>query len=177
MVSNSSSLQKEVRIILVCGIPGTGKTTYSKWLAQQKAFDHLNFDELLSGIGTPSQLQLIGILKTSPKEFVHELSRRGRPTVIDWGFPLASIELVRQLQHRGIAVWWFDGDREAARQSFTARGTVSPEAFRNQMSAIGKEWDQLKATVGERVINVVAAGPTHLAPERIFVEMFGSAAD
>jgi shikimate kinase len=37
------------RTLLVCGIPGSGKTTYCRWLAQQKGFDHLDFDELLSG--------------------------------------------------------------------------------------------------------------------------------
>lgn len=173
MISKTISPQKDKRIVLVCGIPGAGKTTYSKWLAQQKGFDHLDFDELLSGRGTPAQLQLIGLLKTSPKDFVHRLSRRGC-TVIDWGFPLASIPLIRELQERGISVWWFDGDREAALQSFTARGTVSREAFRNQMGAIEKGWNQIKEIIGERVIKTVAAGPTHLAPEKIFVEMFRS---
>jgi hypothetical protein len=173
MISETSSLQRDRRIVLLCGIPGSGKTTYSRWLAQQKAFDHLDFDELLSGTGTPTQLKLIGLLKTSPRDFVHKLSRRA-PTVIDWGFSLASIALIRELQQRGISVWWFDGDREAALQSFIARGTVSLEAFRNQMGAIEKGWNQIKAVIGNRVINAVAAGPTHLAPEKIFVEMFGS---
>jgi|SRR5450631_486843 hypothetical protein len=171
MISKTVSPQKDRRIVLVCGVPGSGKTTYSKWLAQQRGFDHLDFDELLSGLGTPTQLQLIGLLKTSPRDFVHKLSRRGR-TIIDWGFPLASIAIVRELQERGISVWWFDGDREAALQSFTARGTVSLEAFRNQMGAIEKGWNQIKEIIGNRVINTVAAGPTHLAPEKIFVEMF-----
>jgi hypothetical protein len=174
MIFNPISPEKHMRAVLVCGIPGTGKTTYSKWLAQQKAFDHLEFDELLSGIGTPAQLQLIALLKTSPKEFVHKLFTRRRSTVIDWGFPLASIALVRELQQGGIVVWWFDGDREAALQSFAGRGTVSLEAFRIQVGGIEKEWDEIKTIIGDRVIKAVAAGPIHLAPERIFVEMFSN---
>jgi hypothetical protein len=168
-----TSKNKDRRIVLVCGIPGSGKTIYSKWLAQQKGFDHLDFDELLSGRGTPTQLELIGLLKTSPKGFVHKLSRRG-PTVIDWGFPPTSIALIRVLQGRGIPVWWFDGDREAALQSFTARGTVSLDAFRIQMNAIEEAWSQIKEIIGDRIINAVAAGPTHLASEKIFIEMFRS---
>ena len=163
------------RTILVCGIPGSGKTTYCKWLVQQKGFDHLDFDELLSGRGAPAHLDLTALLRTKPKDFIHKLSRRRR-TVIDWGFRPANIALIRQLQAGGIAVWWFDGDREAALQSFTARGTVSLEAFRTQMSAIETAWSQIKEIIGDRLINAVAAGPTHLAPERIFVEMFGSTA-
>jgi hypothetical protein len=94
--------------------------------------------------------------------------------VIDWGFRPADISLVRQLQAGGIAVWWFDGDREAALQSFTARGTVSLAAFRAQMDAIVTAWSQIKEVIGDRLINAVASGPKHLAPERIFEEMFGS---
>jgi hypothetical protein len=143
------------------------------WLAQQKGFDHLDFDELLSGRGTPTQLKLIELLKKSPNGFVHKLSRRGR-TVIDWGFPPTNIPLIRTLQERGISVWWFDGDREAALQSFTARGTVSLDAFWIQMDAIEEAWSQIKEIIGDRIINAVAAGPTHLASEKIFVEMFRS---
>lgn len=94
--------------------------------------------------------------------------------MIDWGFRPADISLVRQLQAGGIAVWWFDGDREAALQSFTARGTVSLAAFRAQMDAIVTAWSQIKEVIGDRLINAVASGPKHLAPERIFEEMFGS---
>ncbi len=158
---------------LVCGIPGSGKTTYSRWLTQEKGFHHLDFDELLSGRGTPAQLDLIELLKTSPEDFVRKLSKK-RPTVIDWGFPPSSISLIRLLQSRGIAVWWFDGDREAARQSFTARDTVSLDDFRTQMEAIEMAWNSIKEVVADGVINTIAAGPTYLAPERIFVEMFGS---
>jgi len=157
----------------VCGIPGFLKTIYSNWLAQQKGFNHLDFDELLSGRGSPRQLELIGLLKTSPKGFVHKLSRRGR-TVIDWGFPPVNIALVRALQERGISVWWFDGDREAALQSFTARGTVSLDAFRIQMDAIEEAWNQIKEIIGNRIINAVTAGPTYLASEKIFVEMYAA---
>jgi len=161
------------RTILVCGIPGSGKTTYCTWLAQRKGFDHLNFDELLSGSGAPAHLDLIALLRTKPKDFIHKLSRRRR-TVIDWGFRPADISLIRLLQAGGIAVWWFDGDREAALQSFTTRGTVSLVAFRAQMDAIETAWSQIKEVIGDRLIDTVASGPKHLALERIFEEMFGS---
>ena len=173
MISKTISPKKDRRIVLVCGIPGFLKTIYSNWLAQQKGFNHLDFDELLSGRGSPRQLELIGLLNTSPKGFVHKLSRRGR-TVIDWGFPPVNIALVRALQERGISVWWFDGDREAALQSFTARGTVSLDAFRIQMDAIEEAWNQIKEIIGNRIINAVTAGPTYLASEKIFVEMYAA---
>jgi len=173
MKSNTVTPSNNGEILLLCGIPGSGKTTYCKWLAQQKRFDHLNFDELLSGIGPPKHLQLVELLKTSAKEFVHKVSRGGR-TVIDWGFPLACIGLVRELEQRGVSVWWFDGDREAALQSFTARGDVPVEAFRIQMAAIEQGWSQIKDIVKGRTIKTVAAGPTHLASEEIFLEMFRS---
>jgi len=42
------------------------------------------------------------------------------------------------------------------------------------MDAIEEAWSQIKEIIGDRIINAVAAGPTHLASEKIFVEMFRS---
>jgi hypothetical protein len=39
--------------------------------------------------------------------------------------------------------WWFDGDRSAAQEAFTHRGTVSLQAFKAQMAAIEREWPHI----------------------------------
>lgn len=159
--------------VLVCGIPGSGKTTYCEWLAREKKFLHLDFDQLLNGNGTPLKLSLVALLRRNPKDFVEELSRKSQLTVIDWGFPMESLPVVHFLKESGFTIWWFDGDRAAARRAFANRGTVSMEAFQAQMESIKRHWSQIEEVVGGNVIMSIGVGPTHVTAERIFAEMFG----
>jgi tetratricopeptide (TPR) repeat protein len=73
--------------ILVCGIPGSGKTTYCAWLEQKKGFLHLDFDELEKGNGTDKKLALLDCLRHSAERFLTVIARIEQPIVIDWGFP------------------------------------------------------------------------------------------
>jgi len=159
-------------ILHVCGIPGSGKTSYSEWLERQKGFLHLEFDQLQRGLGTQSNLSLIELLKANPDAFISRLFQTGQSTVIDWGFSLSDLSLVCRLQQRGTVTWWFDGDRKAVRQAFIERRTVSPEAFQVQMDSIERNWQAIKEIIGTRIIKTVAPGPTHAAPEWIFDQMF-----
>ena len=160
-------------IVHVCGIPGSGKTSYSEWLERQKGFLHLEFDQLQRGLGTQSNLSLIELLQANPDAFISRLLQTGQSTVIDWGFSLSDLSLVCRLQQRGTVTWWFDGDRKAARQAFIKRGTVSPGHFKVQIDSIEKNWQAIKEIIGTRIIKTVAAGPAHAAPEWIFDKMFG----
>ena len=106
--------------------------------------------------------------------FLSGLRKAGRPVAIDWGFPVNSLEAVRLLKQGGFVPWWFDGDRRAAQEAFTRRGTVSLQAFRMQMAAIELHWVDIKKIIESNAIDVVLPGPKHLPPERIFEEVFGS---
>jgi hypothetical protein len=157
-----------VRVILVCGIPGSGKTTFCKWLESEREFVHLDFDQLLKGQGTLDKLSLIGVLRQDPEDFMSEVSQKGQSIAIDWGFPTASLPLVRGLKEKGATVWWFDGNRVAARISFTSRGTVPLKAFHAQMDSIDRDWQKIKEVIGENIIETVSPGPNYMTPESIF---------
>lgn len=160
------------RNILVAGIPGSGKTTFCQWLEREKGFVHLDFDELLQARGTEQKLALIRCLGHTAEEFLSAISRQEQPIAIDWGFPLEGLSLVRLFKQSGFAIWWFDGDRNAARESFVQRGTVPLERFTVQMQSIEEEWSRIEDVTGDNIINVVTAGPTHPAPEYIYRRMF-----
>ncbi len=160
-------------IVHVCGIPGSGKTSYSEWLEREKGFLHLDFDQLLHGFGTQHKLSLIALFRGNPEAFISRLSQKSQSTMIDWGFPLSMLSQVRWLQQKGTVTWWFDGDREAARQAFIKRGTVSLKDFLVQMDSIEKNWQAIKEIIGTHIIKTVTPGPTHATPECIFEEMFG----
>jgi hypothetical protein len=112
----------------------------------------------------------------SASALVTALKTGRRPVVIDWGFPTQCLSVVAALKAAGVQIWWFDGDREAARQAFTRRGTVSVQALAVQMAGIEKAWPRIQAVIGPHVIETVSAGPRFVEPGSIFTLMFGPAA-
>ena len=160
--------------ILISGIPGSGKSTYCRWLEQEKGFIHLDFDELLNGRGSERKLMLIQHLSNTAVDFIRAIAEEKRPIVIDWGFPVAGLSLIRLFKLSGITIWWFDGDRAAAEESFIRRGTVPLEAFRAQMRSIAQGWSQIEEVIGDNVIYAVNAGPSYATPEIIYQRMFSS---
>jgi hypothetical protein len=92
--------------------------------------------------------------------------------ILDWGYPPAFLPLIRAFHEAGIVAWWFDGDRVAARRSFTTRGTVSIGAFEVQMSAIQAVWPELSAFYGTRVITAIKADGSFTDPVEIFALLF-----
>ena len=135
---------------------------------------HLDFDELLKRQGSPRKLSLFDLLCQRQEEFFARLPTRKWPIVIDWGFPIGSLPAVQLLKEHGFVVWWFEGDREATRQSFDERGTVSPEAFRVQMDSIEKNWSAIKGVIRGNIIEAVSRGPAHARPEQLYKKMFES---
>lgn len=171
---NTGSVNSPSTVLHISGIPGSGKSTYCKWLENKKGFLHLDFDELLQGRGSPAKLALITRLQSSPETFADEVFQLHKPVVIDWGFPPSSIWVVQFFKDRGFQVWWFDGDRDAAREAFSDRATVSMEAFNVQMAAIERQWAAIAQLAGTNIVESITRGPLHTAPEVIFERMFGA---
>ena len=143
--------------IVVSGVPGTGKSTYASWLHQTYGFVHQDVDRQ----GLPSASVLTQ-----------------RPLVVDWGFPANEpgltdcIALIRSWKTTGAKVWWFDGDREAALESFLKRGTVPKQSWDYQMQGINDNWSKIEAAIDGRV-DVISS--THrLPPEQVCSCMFAS---
>ena len=140
--------------LLICGIPGTGKSTFSRWLAAQHSYVHVDVDV---GVSTP-----LDELMKSPR------------LVIDWGFPLASFATVEALIERGLEPWWFDGDRGAALSSFLSRGNVPKVAWDQQLAGIESRWQDIARLFRGRILNVIAPGPIHMQMEERFTQITGS---
>lgn len=128
-------------LLLITGIPGTGKTYYGEKFATEFGFAHFDLEdqETLSRFTTFAHL-------------ISELLSLNKSVVVTWGFnpedPL-SIELIRQLRNAGFKLIWFDGNRPAALKAFRQRGSVSEQALAAQMQRIerAKVVERLKPTV------------------------------
>lgn len=156
-------------ILLICGIPGAGKTTFARWLEKTKGFLDLDVerDETLCQAGLEELWEEV-FTKRSVHPFLDALRKLNRPVVIDWGFPPSCLNIVRALQKQGVQVWWFDGDRAAARRKFIERGTVWVECLDIQMIDIESEWKEIAAVIGANVLNVLDKDGMFLSPEAIY---------
>jgi len=60
-----------------------------------------------------------------------------------------------------VEIWWFDGERDAARQSFIDRGTVGVECMAVQMVDIQQELLAIKSSVQRASVSSIKWRPGH----------------
>lgn len=160
------------KIFIISGIPGVGKSTYGKWLENEKGFiywdvEHETLDNLSirNGISFGNGMDI--------GEFLKKMNSINNVGVIDWGFPPDKcLETIRNFKNNGLSIWWFDGDRKAARESFLKRDTVSEQDLDIQMKKIEHYWTQIKDLYGDNIINVLKKGPEYISPNIIYNRMF-----
>lgn len=159
----TKAVVKRQRIILVSGIPASGKSTYARWLASSKQYNHLDVDLAANG-----QIRLDVWL-----ESIRQSQKSG---VIDWGFPPANLDTVKWLVSQGVEHWWFDGNHKAARRKFLERHQRGEHpagviALDQQMAQIQAHWDEIKKVFRGRIIRSILPGPVYVTPVTIFERM------
>jgi hypothetical protein len=134
-----------VRLLLLTGIPGTGKTTLGNYLAEHHSFRHLDFET-----STLPQFWQFG--ERGFRKQVAALKQQTQDTVSTWGFvPDSQLGMVKLMRSLGFEWIWLDGNRAAARRVFLARGTVSEELLDVQMAKIAAHIDLDK--LRPRIVN------------------------
>lgn len=148
-----------MRLLLITGVPGTGKTTISVHLAENHGFIHFDRELIQSW---PTQLQDLWI--SSVSQFAEAVRNLNKDIVISWGFMPGTDDLaIRTLQQSGFKMIWLDGDRTVARKAFISRGTVPEHLLDIQMTRIkGMDIDLFKPII----INPFEGG-TFLTKEEI----------
>lgn len=163
------------KLILLSGIPASGKSSYGQWLAREKGFLHLDVEK--NGVLAKAGLEPVFHETFQSRDvmpFVRTLRSRERHVAVDWGFPPHCLWVIQALGRAGVDLWWFDGDREAARKAFLKRGTVAVANLDRQMGAIERAWPDIASTFGTHILRTVAAGPSYLAWSDVFAHMFGA---
>lgn len=114
-------------IILITGIPGTGKTEIGNYLQKKCGFVHIDMEVILH---LPNCWQYV-------EDNITEAKKSDKDLVITWGFmPGVDDKRVLQLKRMGARLIWFDGNRRAARKAFLKRATVSESLLDKQMRRI-----------------------------------------
>jgi len=131
-------------LLLITGIPGTGKTCCGNKFAREFDFLHHDLEN--------QQTQTLNRFNANPAQFIGELLKEKRNVVVTWGFRPdceRSVSLVLQLRSAGFKWIWFDGNRPAALREFQKRATVSERDLHVQMHRIEQSRivERLKPTV------------------------------
>src|SRR5271157_4492309 len=128
--------------LLIAGLPGTGKTEFSRWLAETHQYVHIEVDAALE---TDPAVQLLLHRDVFNVGGVAEnLKARGPDVVLDWGFVPSLLGRVRQLVRAGFEPWWFTGDEGAARQSFLESARAPEGLFDLQLADIHASWPRIE---------------------------------
>lgn len=134
-----------MRLILLTGIPGAGKTTVGDYLAEHRGFEHLDFE-------TATLSRFLRFGERGFRTQIAAVKQTRRDAIVTWGFvPDAQLGVVTLMRSLGFEWVWLDGDRDAARRAFLDRGTV-PEALLDvQMAKIAAHIDL--NTLRPRIVN------------------------
>jgi len=180
-------VRKLPRVLVLWGVPGVGKSTFTDWLVEKKDFGRIDSDAGGAGASRPAKAWrvVLGALGTATQfalaeEFVKVARYNPQPVVLEYGMGANSggIELLRLLRDAGAEVWWFDGDRPAAFEAWKAENVKAPrnmeDAYWHEVvSVINANMTLITEFFGANIVRTIEAGPVHVLPEATFKAMFG----
>jgi hypothetical protein len=120
-------------LILLSGVPATGKSTFGRYLAREHGFAHYDLECHPRGWPHPD---LKAVWEASRQTFVGQLKQFHKRVALDWGFPVPCLPVVDELRAQGVRLIWFDGDRNRARAVFQERGGLALSDFDAQVAEI-----------------------------------------
>lgn len=158
-------------VLLICGIPGGGKSTFGRWLEETHGFFHVDMED--KGLDSSG-------LRQSWEEFLGDLSSRvfydrlldlQKPVVLDWGFPVTFLMAVDVLRRQGVRPWWFTGDRLFARINFLKAKGPDPKPFDCQYAAISGHWGAISPVFSDRIIRIVGEDGSFMPYDKLYREL------
>jgi shikimate kinase len=158
-------------ILLLSGIPGSGKSSYGRWLAAKKQFLHLDLEE-----GDLKKFRLEELWNAfwsaGRDGFVEALLDHAAPICLDWGFPPNCLPIVQRLIDAGVEGWWFEAKPQPAKKHFLRKRPLAEADFNKQVKNIEASRPEIMTLFQQHIIQALQADGTHVPCEEIYAQMF-----
>ncbi len=153
-------------LILLSGVPATGKSTFGRYLHREYGFAHYDLECHPRGWPHPDLMATWA----APRQFVAQLKQLHKRVSLEWGFPVHHLPKVNALRAAGVRLIWFDGDRGQARSVFQERGRLDLAAFDRQVAAVAGAG--YPTSLNCVVVQTLSAKGAFMEPETIEREVF-----
>jgi hypothetical protein len=171
------------RLLLVCGLPATGKTTFGDWLRAVHGYRHLDLEtrDCLAVNGLPAfwPERIWNLDATGLTQFFAYLRTLDTGTALTWAFHTDLIPLVADLVRHGCVPWWFEGDRLALRQAHWSRQRVFTDGvvhlgepdmlhYDAYVASLVCQWGAIAPIFGDHILHTVAPDGARLPYDAIY---------
>ncbi len=167
-------------LVILWGVPGTGKSTFARWLVQEMGYEHVETDAaVLHGPGTALQRAwMVAGNARGVEAFIEAVEGNLIPVVVEYGMWATDDSLRRldDLRQLGAEPWWFDGDRAAAMEAWRDENQktgrpFADEAWGGVVAVIDANWAMVQGFFGPRIMRTIEAGGRHVPPAETYQAM------
>ncbi|MDD4111034.1 MAG: hypothetical protein PHS54_05770, partial [Clostridia bacterium] len=152
--------KKKHQIILLCGIPFSGKTEFAKYLRDKHGYTYISIDE---NNWLDKDLEVLWHKCFEEKrqyqnveKFVCYLYEKYENVILEWNFPMDKLEIVSLLERQWCIALWFFCSTEVARKRYIKKnGSNSIHLFDNRIKEIEDKVPELNKRLKSTIINVL----------------------
>lgn len=160
--------------LFIAGVPATGKSSFSQWLAEKHGYIHIDAEKAggadFDQAGVRSEWDKL-ISTGRATQFVAAIRKLPNPVVVNWGFPTRYLYVVNALQAEGVSTWWLHAQRNTAREAFVKRGGIDPVYFDRQMADIEREWLLIASVFRPRIVEGLRPDGSQRTPTEIWCDI------
>jgi len=165
--------KKKHQIVLLCGIPSSGKTEFGKYLKDKHGYTYISIDG-----GTWPDNNLRGLWSKvfdekrqyqNVEKFVCYLYENYENVVLEWNFPMDKIETVALLERQWCIALWFLCNTFVAKEKYIEKnGSNSGHLFDKRIKEIEDSVTTLNKRLKPTIINVLKGDKGFKTMEEVY---------
>jgi len=165
--------KKKHQIVLLCGIPSSGKTEFGKYLKDKHSYTYISID---SGIWPDNNLRGLWSKVFDEKrqydkveKFVCYLYENYENVVLEWNFPMDKIETVALFERQWCVALWFLCNTFVAKEKYIKKNrSDSVHLFDKRIKEIEDSITTLNKRLKPTIINVLKEDKSFKTMEEIY---------
>jgi hypothetical protein len=163
---NGSDVAPPTRILLVSGMPGSGKSSFLHEL-ERRGWGILVGDDLVSGTPTEAAWNS-ALLHANDGPLFAVAGRYSTGFAIEFGFPVGWLARVERMRMRGYETWYFDADPAASRLAWLEAHPETDEGvWRKQAGELIAIRDRITASYRDHLIKTLSDEAGHVGLEQV----------